>query len=555
MTRVRSVDKDDSATEPETDKALSTRATEGASAQPAASRLAKAVVDWLNATTTDWQDTLIVAGLLGLFSFVHRRLEVIEFGGDAVAKWHFARQWWYHFDWAHGDLDHHSGRMGVNAVAWLSQALFGRGWKTYYVAPFFIALLQLPFIYAIGKRVVNGLAGVLAALLLTYLSTVHRSASQMLPDGFAGTYAVITTYLYLRFADPNEPNKRGFLIGMGLAAFVGYLSKETFFFFYPGMVIAVWLARRSLRDVITFLGVMFGGLVLETALYASFTKYHSRYQVVRSVHGSDGIWPEVKFAELFDRFSHFHDGWKYLLFFTFASGLWLLVLNRHQRTAGQALALIGFSQVFMLTFFVRGFNPIELWERFEPRYIEPFAPFAALISGAFLGHVATTLWNDFTWPQWLTRYGPASLQYAPFWALGLLLIVGSTGRWLGTPDKGPAPFSVGRKLSKLANAAYARNLPVTQHKVEKVKMLAVLYDAYMDDALLVKNGSLPNMIDVQRQEGGYTYIVKSPAQYPKGKFREMRAAGCVLEIWRSRSGYQLSSWEPLPASCDALAAQ
>jgi hypothetical protein len=545
-------DKNAQVTEPRTGDASSS----GDSGQAVAtSGRIKAIRTWLSAITVDWQDTLIVAGLLGLFSFVHRRLEVVEFGGDAVAKWQFARQWWYHFDWAHGDLDHHSGRMGVNVVAFLAQALFGRGWKSYYVAPFFISLLQLPFMYAIGKRIVNPLAGVIGVLLLTYLATTHRSASQLLPDGFAGTYAIITTYLYLRFADPAESNKRGFLIGMGIAAFVGYLAKETFFFFFPGMVLAVWMARKSLRDVITFLGVMFAGFLIETAMYASFTKYHSRYQVVRSVHGADGIWPEVKFAELFDRFSHLHDGWKYLLFFSLASGLWLLAVNRHERKAGQAVALIGFSQLFMLTFFVRGFHPIELWERFEPRYIEPFAPFAAVMSGAFLGQVVTELWNERSWPQWVRRFGPSSAQLAPFWALLLLLAVGFTGRWFGGRERGPAPFSVGRKLAKLGTNAYQRNLPLAIRRIEKPKMLAVLYDVYLSDTLLVRNGSLPNLQDVARIEGPYTYLVKDPSQYPPGKFAEMVSAGCFLDIYRSRGTYELSSWDPLPAKCDRLLKQ
>jgi len=339
---------------------------------------------------------------------------------------------------------------------------------------------------------------------------------------------------------------------MAAAAFVGYLAKETFVFFYPGMVIAVWMARRNLRDVVTFLGVLLGGLLLETALYATFTKYSSRYAVVRSVHGADGIWQQVKFAQLFDRFAKLHDGWKYLLFFALASGLWLLVLNVHNRRAGRALAIIGFSQVFMLTFLVRRFDPIELWESFEPRYMEPFTPFAALISAVFLAHVAASLWGERRWPEWVARYGPTSPDLVAFWALGLLALVGWAGRTLGGTDRSPDAFALGRRLASEANDTYRRNLPVVTHKRDKPKNLAVLYDVYMDDGLLVKDGKLPNMTEVSRYERGYTYVVKSPAAYPRGKFAQMLAAGCVLEVSRSREGYQLSSWDPLPASCDDL---
>jgi len=506
----------------------------------------------LSALDSHSQDILIVLGLLALFGFVHRRVEVVEFGGDAVEKWQFVRQWWFHFDWAHADLDHHCGRMGVNGVAWLAQALFGRGWKAYYVAPFFMAMLQLPFVYLIGKRVMNRLAGVLGVLLITYLATVHRSTSQLLPDGFGGTYAIISTYFYLRFAESAQKNPKVLPVGMAIGAFGAYLAKETCVFFFPGMVIALWLVRRNWRDVAAFLGLLFAGLLLETALYASFTKYSSRYAVVRSVHGADGIWQQVKFVELFDRFAHLHDGWKYLLFFSLASGLWLLVLNGHARAAGQALAIIGFSQVFFLTFMVRGFNPVELWESFEPRYIEPFTPFAALITGAFLAHVLATLWNQGAWWKGAAQYGPTQQRFVALWALGSLLLVASAGRALTVVDAKPSGVAQGEELARMTTNTYERGLPVAEHRRGKTRMLELLYDVYLDDRLLARAGRLPNLPEATSYERGFTYFVKSPTSYGPGKFSQLLTAGCVLEASRVRREYQLSSWDPLPAKCDNL---
>jgi hypothetical protein len=333
--------------------------------------------------------------------------------------------------------------------------------------------------------------------------------------------------------------------------FVGYLAKETFVFFFPGMVIAVWLARRSLRDVVTFLGVMFAGFLLETGFYLTFTKYHSRYQVVRSVHGADGVWDQVTFAQLFDRFAHMPDGWKYLLFFSFGSGLWLLALNRHERLAGQALAIIGFSQVFFLTFLVHGINPIEIWESFEPRYIDPFTPFAATMSGAFLAHVVTTAWQEHTWPAWVTKFGPNRAALAPFWLLAFIGIAGYSEATLAKPDRHANAWSVGRKLAKLTADTYSRNLPVAQHR--KIKVLTVMYNVYLDPQLLLKDGRLPNVLEVVRHEHAHSFIVKSPEAYPRGKFTELLEAGCVLVITRNRRGdYEASSWRPLPARCDEL---
>lgn len=528
--------------------------------EPAGEAAAKAAPDatgWRSKLTSlarleeGWQDTFIVAGLLTLFFLVHRRVEAVEFGGDAVMKWHFVRQWWFGFDWRTADLDHHSGRMGVNLVAWLAQALFGHGFRSYYFAPFFIAMLQIPFVYGICKQISNRLSGVLAVLVITYLQTVHRSASQLLPDGFAGTYAIMTAYFYVRFVSESEPRRRHFLVGMGLMGFLAYLAKETAVFFFPGMVIAVWLVRKKPRDVITFLGVMFAGFLMETAFYSIFTKYPSRYQVVRSVHGADGIWQQVTFGQLFDRFSRFHDGWKYLFFFSLAAGLWLLVQNQKDKMAGRGLVLMGFSQVFFLTFGVRGFNPVELWESFEPRYIEPFMPFAASMTGIYLGATAEAAWSGRSWPRWVERFGPTGAYTMPVWALALLAAFGSTQQALAQPERSPSGMVVGRHLSKLCNDAYSRNLPVAQER--KIKVLQVMYDVYLDDKALLKRGRLPKFAEVMRSEAGYNFVVRNKQPYARGRFAQLLSERCVLVVTRNRRGdYEASHQDPLPPRCDAL---
>jgi len=499
-----------------------------------------------------WPDIAIVVGLLAMFVGVHRGVEVVEFGGDAVIKWHFVRQWWHHYDWAHANLYHHHGRMGVNAVAGLAMVLFGRGWKVYYVAPFFMAALQLPFVYAIGKRIANRLAGILAAILITYLATVHRNASQLLPDPFAGTYAVIAAYFCLRFYTAPALEKRRFLAAMAVSAFCGYLAKETFFFFFPGMTVAVWLARRSVRDVVTFLGIMLGGLVIETLLYATFTKFSSRYAVVRAVHGADDIWDQVRFSQLFDRFAKLHDGWKYLFFFALAAGLWLLVLNLQRPELGRAVAIIGLSQPFFLTFFVRRFNPIEIWQSFEPRYMEPFTPFAGLLSGALLGQVVFEPWRKHEWPRWITDYGPSSARFFAIWGLALIGIFYKGEAALAGKRRNSDGWEVGANIAKVLNDTYDRNLPIATARRKEPKVLQVMYDVYLNDESLVREGKLPELEEVARNEGNFTYLVKSPSAYRRGKFTALVKAGCVIEVSRHKPSFELSSWEPLPARCDAL---
>jgi hypothetical protein len=504
-------------------------------------------------------DALIIVALLGLFALVHRFVEVVEFGGDAVAKWQFVRKWWFHMDWAHATLDHHSGRMGVNALTWVAQALFGRDFRSYYVAPFFVAMLQLPFVYWVGKRLVNRLTGVMAVLLITYMETVHRSASQLLPDGYAGTYAIISTYLYVRFTEAKPERRRAWLVGLSLMAFVGYLGKETFVFFYPGFALALWMARRSVRDgvreLLTFFGILLAGLLTETALYAAFTKYHSRYAAIRGTHGATDNWPRVTFSELItERFAKLHNEWKYLIFFAFASALWLLVLNRKNEKLSRAFALIGLSHVFFLCFLMKGIHPIELWQSFEPRYMDPFTPFATLLSAALLSTVVAELWQlQSEGGAWVERFGPGQRPFtSAAWSLGLIGLLAALSYSDQTRDPPRSAIALGQRISKVVNRTYARNLPLVQRAIVKPKSLAVMYDVYLSDALLSKDaaGGLPDLDQVRKIEGNVTYLVKDPSVYGRRTFAKLREAGCVVEVAISRRGYQLTPFQEPPASCD-----
>ena len=511
-----------------------------------------------------WPDVAIVAALLGLFGLVHRFVQVVEFGGDAVAKWQFVRQWWWGNDIAHGKWDHHTCRMGVNALTWVAQAIFGRGWKAYYVAPFFVASLQVPFVYLIGKRLVSRLAGVLSVLVITYLETVHRSASQLLPDGYAGTYAIIAAYIFLRFAAAPDAKKRPLLIGLSVVSFFGYLAKETFVFFYPGLAVAVFMVRPQLRDkvrdVALFAGILLGGLLLETGLYASFTNYSSRYAAIRATHGANGDWPTVnEVSGLFlKRFSQMTDTWKYLVFFSLASALWQLALYRHKAKQGWAIALIGLSHVFFLTFTVKSIDPIELWQSFDPRYMDPFTPFAGLLTGCLLAAVVERIWSSLPNGQMLDRYGPdSSPKFAAAWSIGFLSLFAVSTYREQTAEPPPDAFIMGARLARHANSTYDRNLPMLDRHRVKAKDLAVLYDVYMSDKRLAKDGKLPSFDEAKRVEGrlNVTYLVKDPSVYNTRVLQALMAAGCVVDVGRSRHGYVMTPASSLPAECDDVLAK
>ncbi len=509
-------------------------------------------------------DALIVVALLFLFWVVHRNFEEVEFGGDAVEKWQFARQWSYAN--AFDKWSHHKTRMGVNALSWLVQKLFGSSWRSYPIGPFFMAALQVPFIYATARKLAGRWAGVLGVLLITYMPMVHRSASQVLPDGYAGTYGIIGAYLFFRWVD--APERTGRLIAIGVCGFLGYLAKETFVFFYPGFVVAIWLERRRVRDLAIFLGTMLAGLLCETAAYAIFTPYNSRYAAIHAVHGADDVWPQVTFWDLFKHFHELHDGSKYLMFFAFAAALWLLAFPREHYSHGRGLALIGLSQIFFVTFGVRGINPITIWQQFDPRYMDPSTPFMGALAGTYLAATLGVGWQALTRrlaEPWLA-YGPSGgAWFQSAWAT---LLIGLVALLTHRAQKAQPPLNAfvrGQEIARLANDTYERNLPLVESG-GRAKVLTAIYDVYLDDRRLARDGILPDFADVSGRQGKFTYLLKDPKAYRKGTLGKLMDEGCYMELDNGparnpgtrdrRSSIEIKHpADLLPARCDELLAE
>jgi hypothetical protein len=505
-------------------------------------------------------DTLAIAALVALFLFAHRFVDGIDVGGDAIGKWQFVRQWSYANDFKNATWDHHMTRMGVNVVTWLVQKTFGTNWRAYYVGPMFMVALQLPFVYLLAKRFAGRLAGVLAALVVTYLPSVQLTVSQLLPDGFVGAYALIGTYLVVRLKEARPRGRLPLLVALSFFAFVGYLAKETFFFFYPGLVVALWLTRRSLRDVAIFLGALLLQLGIETACYATFTKYSSRLAIVRANHfaGSEKEPPAVvAISKLLGPFKGLDREWHVLLVVAAIGAVWLLVFNRRRAVQGRAIVLVGLSHVALLSI------STQLWQRPLPRYMDPALPFAALyagiVSAVFIRRAAALLSQVPGVVGQVLRRGRALLRRWPV-ALGAVFASLGLAGLLTYQHQVKFPifdgWAHGAVMARLANRTYERNLPLAIGRTRKV--LAAFYSVYLDDKALARDGVLPSFKEAVRSSARTTYLVRDPSVYTRETFDQLSKAGCVLELQRGSKKKGMKGCadtrgrRELPARCDAL---
>ena len=522
---------------------------------------------WLRANAQD----LVIGLSLAALCLVHRieTLELVNTGGDAATKWEFVRQWFYAHDFSHAEWNHHMTRFGVLVPAYFAQVFLGHGLRGYYAAPLCACLVQVLFVYACGKRLSGRLAGVLGALLLIYTSMMATAGSQLLPDLFTGTYGIVMTYLYIRYADAQGNARTAWLVGSALVAFVGYLAKETMVFFYPGIAIAIFLAGRhaareltgkaywkeALTPLVLFCSVLFLGLVLETVAYRVFTQYHSRAAIVVASHignGDESGRADTTFWKLFDRYLHIDKGWVVAFYIFLPCWLGLLGFAKNYRVRGMLSVVASF--LFFLTFLVRGINPLLLWQRFMSRYLDPMAPFVELVTGMFIALVLQQLFAERgNGPVWkklerLPRYGVV-------FVVALCAGLGASSySELKADDH--HPFTTGTELAEVTNNAYARNLPIVIHKghgagQSYARDVLAVYAIYLDPKQLVRNGSLPSFDDAKRVSGGMTYLVKDPSSYSTAKVNALVDAGCAIEVHESTPSMTISPWGILPPNCDA----
>ena len=511
-------------------------------------RLSSRVLPWLSANAAD----IVIATALGALTalVVALDLEGIGSGGDAIRKWEFVREWFYKNSFRHAPWDHHMARFGVHWLTYLVQRFLGRGPAMYYAPGLITVTFQTMCVYACGKRLGGRLAGVLAAFFLAYFKATVNAGSQLMPEVFSATYAMLALYLYLRYYDAAGRARTGWLVAMSVVLFAGYLGKETTVFFYPGFIVAIWLAGgKRVRDIGIFLGIVGLGVMLETACYRAFTDYANRMAVIVVNHKPEDPKGPRDFMELFNRFVKLDEPWKIALYSFLPIGLATVAFAKNRRVWAAYVVTVGY--LFFLTFMVRQLHPFAVWQSFRVRYFDVLSPFVQLFAGLFVALVARELAGERTRPKWVRRFD------SPRWAAGLVVflvvLAGGASYAAAAPDLPDHVLRFNAEMSDVATDAYVRNLPIVS--THDPRATWVVYAVLIDDKLLAKNGKLPPFDDVKIEEGQRWWLVKDRDRYDLDKLHRLQRAHCAVEVTVKKPA-PISAMHPmkrLPASCDRLA--
>ena len=518
---------------------------------------------WLGSRTAD----ALVAATLVLVNLYARwvRLESIENGGDPLDAWFFVRQWAHGGDVARATMNHHSARFGMHWLTWLVQSVFGTDPRYYYVPQLFASSVCVGLIYLLGRQVSGRVAGVVSAACLMQYELFHGASCQLRRGIFETMYVLAAVNCLVRFLSVASDRSRYlWLAACAGAAFLGYLTELPALYIAPGVTLAVWLARKSPRDVLFFAGLLLALFLLETAAYSLFTKYWGRLGVLMSKHGQigmvDAAAEAVPFSYLLERFTEARLPVKLAYFAFFVSGP-LAVWRGDARL--RAVALAGLAYVVLQTFVVRSIHPLLVFERNHDRYILLGIPLALVVNVATvlaLGrHALARLRPGLpaalrgAWTAWGSPTGLVALAFVVIW----LVFDAREHR------SEPHPLAELERTYQLVNDALARGLPVVARLDQpllagqrpRARALHWAVKGFVRDEYWMEENALPNYTSASFGvlASRYAYI---PKRLPEEQVRELMRRRCVVRLELERTWVRAEPpVERLDSKCDRLSAQ
>jgi len=165
--------------------------------------------------------------------------------------------------------NHHTARWSVTMPLYAIMHFFGTEPRLYYVLPFLFSGIGSVLIYILGERLGGKFVGTTAFLLLLVFPQMAQTGSQLWPSVFQFPAALLAIYLIYLWAD------KGSTVYLFLSACVFFYTwgaRISAIYYFPGLLLIIWLECRRLRPVLFFCIVAAGCFLLETAVLWTFTE-------------------------------------------------------------------------------------------------------------------------------------------------------------------------------------------------------------------------------------------------------------------------------------------
>ncbi|HEX2734926.1 MAG TPA: glycosyltransferase family 39 protein [Polyangiaceae bacterium] len=357
-------------------------------------------------------------------------------------------------------FDHHAARWAVNLPIAFAQLILGKAPVVAYVPILVFDLLQAALTYWVGVLLGSRAIGVLAVILFSIVPQMNYVGSELLPSVFESAYVLAACYGLLRAFD--GPGRRWVYVSLACAC-LAYLAKETTVFYFPGLLLGYYLARRRLMDCVVFTAGFFSFVALETMFYRVVFGFPlGRLSIIAGHHlGNAKLKVPIRsLGQLFERYLQLSSGVRELFYAALVVGV-LYPLWRRWRDAPPAetsprlnhepyllMLLTTWSYFFFTTFALKSLHPVQLAQPASERYLLCALPFLALTLSGFAVHASR---------RPLARI-PSKLQPALLVGfcslLALLSLRGHGHRWSANP------LVLTPRFTKTLRTAFDEGIPI-----------------------------------------------------------------------------------------------
>jgi hypothetical protein len=484
-----------------------------------------------------WADAILLLVIAAASAWVRlSSVYPLDIGGDPARKWWFVRTWSYAnvaTNW-----EHHMTRMAINGFVLPFQKVFGEHGAAYFIPPIVAATVYAILMFFTARRVTGYVGATFAALCAIHFDQMEHAGSQLNPEVFECLYGVLSIYCLFRYQAATERARTGWLLSIGVAMFLLYLTKEPNVFLYPGYALAVWMISRRFRDVAILAAVPLGLFLVETALYAAFTEFEKgRMQIVSSSYSAQEKRPWLRnttFFGLFRRYVVVKDSWKLALYPFFV--LWpTLFFWRRINPHARVLVPIAFSFLFGVTFYIRGINPIQAGTLFHQRYLAPLIPSMFLVLAVVVDAAAGAVLERLPGQKRILNL----LQRLRIPLIAVVVGASALIFWLGRSPRKSSGIVLMQEQEALFNRAYAAGLPIVAKRVRSYEYkvpFSIHHIMLSDENLEQPDGTLRTSAYQNVTVGRSRYLYLYKERDADAKIRQLiEDRGCYLEV--SARGY------------------